>query len=567
MVRPGDVIDGRYRVETRLGEGGMGEVWRATHVTVGNLVALKVLKGEASGGSENAARFLREARSAGRLRGEHVCRVMDAGATETGQPYLVMELLEGEDISNLIARGPLPAARAARYVVDACEALAEAHALGMVHRDIKPANLFVARQPGGGESLKVLDFGIATAATVDAASGRLTSTTSMMGSPAYMSPEQMRSARDVDARSDVWALGVCLYEMLSNRLPFDGASYTALAIQVATEAHQPLVGVGAEAASMSVSGTPLPPGLVAVVERCLAKHPDARYADVAELAAALAPWLDGGVQAAAQVRRALAVPVAATMGPRPAEASVLGTQLPPPVVAPSERRGSQAAHGPAVSGHATTMGLTAGQSVAMPAQAPAPVRSKLWLVLGAVAAVAVAGAVAFVAVAHGGGEGGDAHPAAAPTATERPAAAAAPDPAAAPTVTPIPTPAVAPSPAPEAVTVTPSPVAVTPSPAAVTPSPVAVTPSPVPASHDRHITHPIHTPPRGRGSHGPHADPSLQDPYADPVPTPTGHPPLPAPTPAPPMPAPPTPVAHPPTPAPAPPVKTPCRADDPRCGL
>ena len=525
MVRPGDIIDGRYRVEVRLGEGGMGEVWRATHVTVGNLVALKVLKGEAGGGSENAARFLREARAAGRLRGEHVCRVMDAGATDTGQPYLVMELLEGEDVAALIARGPLPPALAARYVVDACEALAEAHAQGMVHRDIKPANLFVARQPGGDESLKVLDFGIATAAREDVAAGRLTSTTTMMGSPAYMSPEQMRSARDVDARSDVWALGVCLYEMLSNRLPFEGASYTALAIQVATEAHKPLVDDGAEAVSASVSGAALPPGLVAVVERCLAKRPDARYADVAELAAALAPWLDGGVQAAAQVRRALAVPVAATMGPRSAEAPEVV------LVAASARRGSQA---PLTSGHATTMGLTAGQSLAMPAQPPAAGRGiKLWLVLGGMAAVAVAGVIAVVAVGQTHAALGT-QPIATPT--ERPAATALPaaNPAAAAVISPPPVPSEAPIPA-------------APLPAAsAVPAPAAVS-----ASHERHTSHAIRPPARRPASVQGSAAPALQDPYSD-LPT-TPHPAAPTPPP----------VSRPPPPV----VKTPCRADDPRCGL
>jgi serine/threonine-protein kinase len=469
VVKPGDVIADRYRLEHVLGEGGMGEVWRATHLMVGNHVAIKLLKPEAGADSELATRFLREARSAGRLRGEHVCRVMDAGSTPTGQPYLAMELLEGEDIAQRLERGRLAPDEAARFIIEACEALAEAHALGMVHRDIKPANLFVAKHPGGSESIKVLDFGIATAAEADAEApnGRLTGTAAVMGSPSYMSPEQMKSARDVDGRSDVWALGACLYEMISGQLPFEAPAFTALAIKIATEPHVPLAPGAA------------PAGLVTVVNRCLAKAPGDRFADVAELAAALAPWQGSdGATAAARVRRALAVPLAATMG-------IDGSAVLRAV-----------ATGPVAKLEATTLGLTASESVATPKKRGG---GQLWIV--AVAAVVMAIVIGGVLAKQGRGGG---LPAAAPVVV--------PAPVPEPTVTPIPQAAVTPSPSPSPI---PSP----------SPSP---SPSPIPSA----------------------------EPHPHPLPLPKKH--LPAKVIKQPPPQPP------PSPSPA---ATPCRPDDPSCGL
>jgi serine/threonine protein kinase len=290
-VVQGDVIDGKYRVEALIGEGGMGRVVAATHLAIGNTVAIKILKKEALATPEVPKRFLREARAAGRLRSEHVVKVVDLGTLPTGEPFMVMEMLHGKDLGQHLEQGgPVPIPFAIECVVQACEGLAEAHSHGMVHRDIKPANLFVTHRPNGAPLVKVLDFGIATAAAGDF-DHRLTATQSVMGSPSYMSPEQLKAARDVDARSDIWALGVTLYEVISGKQPFVGASLTALSISIVSDPHRPLVGVPRE--------------LVSIIDRCLAKDVSARFSNVAELSAALAPFIPNGNAAAELVAGSL----------------------------------------------------------------------------------------------------------------------------------------------------------------------------------------------------------------------------------------------------------------------
>ena len=287
----GDIIDGKYRVEALIGEGGMGRVLAATHLAIGNTVAIKILKKEALATPEVPKRFLREARAAGRLRSEHVVKVVDLGTLPTGEPFMVMEMLHGRDLGQFLDQGgPVPIPFAVECIVQACEGLAEAHAHGMVHRDIKPANLFVTNRPNGAPLVKVLDFGIATAAAGDF-DHRLTATQSVMGSPSYMSPEQLRAARDVDARSDIWALGVTLYEVISGKQPFVGASLTALSISIVSDPHRPLVGPPRE--------------LVSIIDRCLAKDCSARFTNVAELSNALAPFMPNGNAAAELVAGSL----------------------------------------------------------------------------------------------------------------------------------------------------------------------------------------------------------------------------------------------------------------------
>src|SRR5580698_7104571 len=236
-VREGDLLAGKYRVERVLGAGGMGIVVAARHIELEQLVAIKFVRDEAIGSEDAVQRFLREARAAVKLKSEHVARVLDVGKLESGAPYMVMEYLEGSDLGKVLTDfGPSSLEAAADWVLQACEAVAEAHAAGIVHRDLKPENLFLARTVGGVMKIKVLDFGVSKA--MAGSNGDLlglTRTRAMLGSPLYMAPEQMRSSRDVDARCDVWALGVVLFQMLTRRWPFEADTMPALCLKVVSE--------------------------------------------------------------------------------------------------------------------------------------------------------------------------------------------------------------------------------------------------------------------------------------------------------------------------------------------
>jgi serine/threonine-protein kinase len=283
----GDVVAGKYRVDRVLGEGGMGVVLAATHVHLDQKVALKFLLPEFVGHKEVVERFMREGRAAVKIQSEHVARVLDVGATDSGAPYMVMEYLEGEDIGQLVARvGALPVADVVGYVLEACEAIAEAHSLGIVHRDLKPANLFLARRASGRPVVKVLDFGISKIPSTTKEAG-LTQAAALLGSPSYMSPEQLTAAQTVDARSDVWALGIVLYEMLTGALPFTANTMPEL-VGVILATPPP---------SVDMARADVPPGLKAAIERCLEKKADKRFANVAELGRAIAPF---GTRRAAQ---------------------------------------------------------------------------------------------------------------------------------------------------------------------------------------------------------------------------------------------------------------------------
>ncbi len=273
MFDVGDIVAGKYRVERELGRGGMGMVVAATHIHLGTTIALKFLNDAMMSEAHVVARFLREARASAQLRNEHICRILDFG-TEGDVPYIVMELLEGDDLAKLVRHAPLDIATAADYVIQACLGLAEAHAAGVIHRDLKPSNLFLTHRPDGSTLVKVFDFGVAkNTQSVDV---NLTTTASVVGSPGYMSPEQVRASKNVDARSDIWALGVILYKLVSTRMPFKAESITDLAVAIAMDPTPPLTNV--------------PPPFEAIVLKCLEKDPARRYQDVMQLVAALSPF-------------------------------------------------------------------------------------------------------------------------------------------------------------------------------------------------------------------------------------------------------------------------------------
>jgi serine/threonine-protein kinase len=270
------VVDGKYRVERVLGVGGMGVVVAATHLQLGQRVALKFMLPEGMRHPRFVERFLREARAAVRLKSDHVARVLDVGTLSSGSPYMVMEYLEGSDLAaSLESSGRMAIEMAVDCVLQACDAVAEAHSLGIVHRDLKPRNLFLTQRNDGRSLVKVLDFGISKDRT--GADLGLTGTAEIIGSPNYMSPEQLRSTRAADERSDIWALGVILYELLTGAVPFVAHSITELTAAVLTDPPRPIAQLRPD----------VPQKLARVIEQCLEKAPDQRFSSVAELAAAL----------------------------------------------------------------------------------------------------------------------------------------------------------------------------------------------------------------------------------------------------------------------------------------
>jgi eukaryotic-like serine/threonine-protein kinase len=285
MIQQGDLLAGKYRVEQVLGAGGMGYVVAALHEQLGQRVAVKLLVPELCENEDSVTRFLREARAAVKIQSEHVARVLDVGELTNGSPYMVMEFLSGRDLADeLDLPGQIDIPTAIDYLLQASEAVAEAHSMGVIHRDLKPANLFLTHRPDGSPLVKVLDFGISKAINVDDSAlepaPSLTATHSLLGSPAYMSPEQIRRPKSVDTRTDIWSLGSILYELLTRDPPFTAESPLALLAAVVSD---PLPDIRDKRPDV-------PPELAAVIAKCLEKKPDDRYQTVAELADALAPF-------------------------------------------------------------------------------------------------------------------------------------------------------------------------------------------------------------------------------------------------------------------------------------
>ena len=313
--RPGDVLVGKYRVESVLGVGGMGMVLLVRHIDLGQQMAIKVMMPGVIHDDQASARFVREARAAAAIQSEHVVRIFDVGTFDSGLPYMVMELLRGEDLSQVLTReSQLPLEDAVDYVLQASHAIAEAHARGIVHRDLKPSNLFVTTRSDGTPLVKVLDFGISKALNPDVdgpASGNLTATSAIMGSPLYMSPEQVRNAKLVDARTDIWALGVILHELLTGAPAFRADTLPGICAAITADDPPPLRSMRDDA----------PPELEAVLAKCLEKSVAKRYQTTRELMAALRPFASiagrlepTSIPAAATMREASAPPPALGAG-------------------------------------------------------------------------------------------------------------------------------------------------------------------------------------------------------------------------------------------------------------
>jgi len=297
-LAPGDVVGGKYRLESVLGRGGMSVVYRATHLELDQPVALKVLSAQALLLPGYVQRLRREARAVSRIRSEHAVRVHDIGQLEASPgvpavPYLVMEYLSGTDLSELVKqRGPLPIRMAIECILQACEPLAEAHALGIVHRDLKPANLFLTTCADGSPCIKVLDFGISRMSHSHGLAA-LTDPGTVLGTPSYMPPEQMEGSALLDCRSDIWALGAILYELLTGQTPFGHDALPKLFVRV----------MRSPTPKPSQLRSSVPAAIDAVVARCLSLDPAQRYPSVAHLAMALTQHIPNARAAARRVTR------------------------------------------------------------------------------------------------------------------------------------------------------------------------------------------------------------------------------------------------------------------------
>jgi eukaryotic-like serine/threonine-protein kinase len=410
-ISPGTVLAGKYLVGRIIGAGAVGVVLEAKNIELDERVAIKCLRPEMLVDPAMVARFAREAKAAAAIKSEYVATVHDVGTAENGVPYMVMEYLEGIDLGTLVAeKGALPARVAVEYALQVCEALAIAHAKGIVHRDIKPENLLLAERAGGMPIVKVLDFGISKNALTGSIFKHelpLVKTVNLMGTPLYMSPEQVRASDSVDVRSDVWSLGMVLYEILTGHTAFVASSITEICAAILEAQPNPI----------EMHRSDLPAGLVEVIGKCLQKDATRRYQNVAELALALMPF--GPKRTRLNVERAVAVlrssghaaehlKVSSTVPPSFSEASLT----------PIPRAPSMPSNEPAnVSGAPVS---------AVPASAAPRADSRKRTVAMAIAVVVLAMA-GVIALAGGRKDAGE-KPAAAATETNAPPTIATPEP-------------------------------------------------------------------------------------------------------------------------------------------
>ncbi|MFT3692883.1 MAG: protein kinase [Kofleriaceae bacterium] len=412
-AQPGEILLGKYRVEEVIGVGGMGRVVKASHLYLQQPVAIKILLPQMVESHSTQQRFLREAQATSKLRSEHIARVMDVGSMPDGAPFIVMEFLDGFDLNQILRHhGPQMASPVVDLLLQACEGLAEAHSVGIVHRDIKPSNFFVTRRPDGSNLLKILDFGIAK---TPAELSELTGTQTVVGTPTYMAPEQMRTARQTDPRSDIWSLGVVMYQMLAGRPPFEAETYAELVLKVGTEPPSPL-------------HVALPPGLDGVVMRCLEKDPKNRYQTVGELARMIAPYASDPVSAQQSAERASRI----LMGARASMMSLSSVSVggngmgltPPPALTPKSWSHTG---GSSLGGAAGQIGQTK------------VTRGGRGLVIGAVATLIVAAGAGGFVIANKGNK--DPNRVGAPNPLEQTMSGDKPTETATPATSPDPTPA------------------------------------------------------------------------------------------------------------------------------
>ena len=455
-LAPGTILLGKYRIDEVIGTGGMGRVVRASHLYLQQSVAIKILLPQMAESPSTVARFLREAQATVRLKSEHIARVIDVGTMPDGIPFMVMEHLEGNDLNQILRHhGPQTPEIVCDLMLQACEGMAEAHAMGIVHRDIKPSNYYITRRPDGSMLLKILDFGISK---TPVGYEELTGTQTVIGTPTYMSPEQMKSGKQTDARSDIWSMGVVMYQLLQGQPPFSGESYAELVLKVGTEAPSPL-------------HVQLPAGLGEVILRCLEKDPKNRLQNVGELARMLAPFASDPATAAATAARTTRILTAKHNQPPDSR----------PSFGPSGfgQQGSPFAAGgglmvpvPLSPAQLTPRSWPPSTSLSQGrGQMTAPMRAgKGWLIAGALSLVILAGAGGYIfngLMKDDRREGAvaEAPPVAAATVPETPAPAA-------------PTPPATPTPTPTAATPTAAtPTAATPTPTAATPTPTVATPT------------------------------------------------------------------------------------------